>query len=79
MTRSILNKTFSLCNFIVNIDKITNRNKNRRKPKIDEDVKEMIRKNFTHEYDFYHFCKQRLYKQYLAVSMKELQAHNLLD
>ena len=63
----------------VNIDKITNRNKNRRKPKIDADVKEMIRKNFTHEYDFYHFCKQRLYKQYLAVSLKELEANHLLD
>ncbi|TMW44630.1 hypothetical protein DOY81_010291 [Sarcophaga bullata] len=34
---------------VMNVDKITNRNKNRRKPKIDADVKEMIRKNFTHE------------------------------
>lgn len=60
----------------MNIDKITNRNKNKRKPKIDADVKEIIRKNFTHEYEFYHFCKQRLYKQYLAVGMKDLHAHN---
>ncbi|XP_037827174.1 heparan sulfate 2-O-sulfotransferase pipe-like [Lucilia sericata] len=65
--------------FELNMDKVTNRNKNKRKPKIDADVKEMIRKNFTHEYEFYYFCKQRLYKQYLAVSLKELQAHNLLD
>lgn len=65
--------------FIVHNDKITNRNKNKRKPKVDPDVKEMIRKNFTHEYEFYYFCKQRLYKQYLAANLKELQAHGLLD
>ncbi|XP_037940417.1 heparan sulfate 2-O-sulfotransferase pipe-like [Teleopsis dalmanni] len=58
--------------FEMHNEKITNRNKNKRKPKIDEDVKEMIRKNFTHEYDFYYFCKQRLYKQYLAISLKDL-------
>ncbi|XP_012157989.2 heparan sulfate 2-O-sulfotransferase pipe [Ceratitis capitata] len=58
--------------FEIHNNQITNRNKNKRKPKIDADVKEMIRKNFTNEYDFYYFCKQRLYKQYLAVSLKEL-------
>ncbi|XP_075160324.1 heparan sulfate 2-O-sulfotransferase pipe isoform X6 [Haematobia irritans] len=50
-------------------DNVTNRNKNHRKPHIDEDVKAMIRKNFTNEYDFYHFCKQRLYKQYIALNI----------
>uniref|UniRef100_A0A1I8PA45 Heparan sulfate 2-O-sulfotransferase pipe-like n=1 Tax=Stomoxys calcitrans TaxID=35570 RepID=A0A1I8PA45_STOCA len=50
-------------------EKVSNRNKNRRKPHIDEDVKEMIRKNFTNEYDFYYFCKQRLYKQYIALNV----------
>ncbi|KAH8332235.1 hypothetical protein KR074_011245, partial [Drosophila pseudoananassae] len=58
---------------IVHNNKITNRNKNKRKPYIEPEVKEMIRKNFTNEYDFYYFCKQRLYKQYLALNLKELE------
>ncbi|XP_067647741.1 heparan sulfate 2-O-sulfotransferase pipe isoform X5 [Eurosta solidaginis] len=65
--------------FNIHNDEITNRNKNKRKPKIDEDVKEMIRKNFTHEYDFYYFCKQRLYKQYLAVTLENLPASEEAD
>ncbi|XP_061393620.1 heparan sulfate 2-O-sulfotransferase pipe-like [Musca vetustissima] len=65
--------------FEIHSDKITNRNKNKRKPKVDDDVRAMIRKNFTHEYEFYYFCKQRLYKQYLAANLKELQANGLLD
>ncbi|KAH8408066.1 hypothetical protein KR222_008433 [Zaprionus bogoriensis] len=60
-------------------NKITNRNKNKRKPYIEPEVKEMIRRNFTHEYEFYHFCKQRLYKQYLALHLPELKKHGLLD
>ncbi|KAL7734363.1 hypothetical protein ACLKA6_010698 [Drosophila palustris] len=59
-------------------NKITNRNKNKRKPYIEPEVKEMIRSNFTHEYEFYHFCKQRLYKQYLALNLQELDKHGLL-
>ncbi|XP_059219912.1 heparan sulfate 2-O-sulfotransferase pipe-like isoform X3 [Stomoxys calcitrans] len=65
--------------FEIHNDKITNRNKNKRKPKVDQDVKDLIKKNFTHEYDFYYFCKQRLYKQYLAANMKSLEAHGLLN
>ncbi|XP_037933842.1 heparan sulfate 2-O-sulfotransferase pipe isoform X2 [Teleopsis dalmanni] len=57
--------------FYSNYVQITNRNRNHRKPHIDDDVKAMIRKNFTNEYDFYYFCKQRLYKQYLALRPKE--------
>ncbi|XP_017957433.1 heparan sulfate 2-O-sulfotransferase pipe-like isoform X3 [Drosophila navojoa] len=60
-------------------NKITNRNKNKRKPYIEPEVKEMIRRNFTHEYEFYHFCKQRLYKQYLALNLHELEKHGLLN
>lgn len=59
-------------------NKITNRNKNKRKPYIEPEVKEMIRRNFTNEYEFYYFCKQRLYKQYLALNIKELEKHGLL-
>ncbi|KRF84614.1 uncharacterized protein Dvir_GJ27108, partial [Drosophila virilis] len=60
-------------------NKITNRNKNKRKPYIEPEVKEMIRRNFTYEYEFYHFCKQRLYKQYLALNLRELEKHGLLN
>lgn len=45
-----------------------------RKPRTDDDVKAMIRRNFTYEYEFYYFCKQRLYKQYLAINLIKLQA-----
>ncbi|XP_017840006.1 uncharacterized protein LOC108597898 [Drosophila busckii] len=60
-------------------NKITNRNKNKRKPFIEPEVKEMIRRNFTNEYEFYYFCKQRLYKQYLALNLKQLEQHGLLN
>ncbi|KAH8269943.1 hypothetical protein KR018_000119 [Drosophila ironensis] len=49
---------------------IRNRNRNNRKPRIDPDVREMVRRNFTNEYEFYYFCKQRLYKQYLALQLE---------
>lgn len=57
--------------YLVNKASLENRNRNNRKPYVAEDVKQMIRKNFTNEYDFYHFCKQRLFKQYLALNHKE--------
>ncbi|XP_050333806.1 heparan sulfate 2-O-sulfotransferase pipe-like [Bactrocera neohumeralis] len=65
--------------FEIHNNEITTRNKNKRKPKIDADVKEMIRKNFTNEYDFYYFCKQRLYKQYLAVNLKNIETIESLN
>ncbi|XP_034658556.1 heparan sulfate 2-O-sulfotransferase pipe-like, partial [Drosophila subobscura] len=49
---------------------IRNRNRNNRKPRVDPDVREMVRRNFTNEYEFYYFCKQRLYKQYLALQLE---------
>lgn len=36
---------------------------------IKDEVREMLKKNFTMEYEFYHFCKQRLYKQFLALKL----------
>lgn len=36
----------------------------------------MVRRNFTHEYDFYYFCKQRLYKQYIALKRDEMERLN---
>ncbi|XP_020815966.1 heparan sulfate 2-O-sulfotransferase pipe-like, partial [Drosophila serrata] len=43
-------------------------NTNHWKPKISERIKQIMRANFTQEYEFYHFCKQRLYRQYFAIN-----------
>ena len=42
-------------------------NKNLYKPKTSALVREMIAKNITREIEFYNYCKQRLYKQYLSI------------
>lgn len=42
-----------------------------RRYSVDADVRAMVRRNFTHEYDFYFFCKQRLFKQYLALKLEK--------
>ena len=42
-------------------------NRNIYKPSVEESVKDIVRKNFTRELEFFDFCKQRLHKQYLAV------------
>lgn len=44
-------------------------NKNNFKPPVSEEIKELVRRNFTREIEFYQFCKQRLYKQYLAAQL----------
>ncbi|XP_034121496.1 heparan sulfate 2-O-sulfotransferase pipe-like isoform X7 [Drosophila guanche] len=44
------------------------RNTNHWKPKISERIKRIMRANFTQEYDFYYFCKQRLYRQYFSIN-----------
>lgn len=36
---------------------------------IKDEVREILKKNFTMEYEFYHFCKQRLYNQFLALKL----------
>ena len=46
-------------------------NKNSYKPPVAEYVKDIVRKNFTHEIEFYEFCKQRLHQQYLALGLPE--------
>ncbi|XP_032290504.1 heparan sulfate 2-O-sulfotransferase pipe-like [Drosophila virilis] len=48
--------------------------KHNRQYAIDADVRAMVRRNFTREYDFYYFCKQRLYKQYLALQLEQIIA-----
>ncbi len=42
-------------------------NKNTVKPRTSEAVREELRRNFTVEYEFYHFCRQRLDKQYSLI------------
>jgi len=44
-------------------------NRNLYKPKVTEEVKDIVRRNFTRELEFYDFCKQRLHKQYLALNL----------
>ncbi|EDW35290.1 GL20909 [Drosophila persimilis] len=59
---------------------IRNRNRNNRKPRVDPDVREMVRRNFTNEYEFYYFCKQRLFirtKRFLHSQMSSLNVRDL--
>ncbi|XP_069989574.1 heparan sulfate 2-O-sulfotransferase pipe-like isoform X2 [Penaeus vannamei] len=44
-------------------------NRNAFKPSVPERIKEMVRRNFTREIEFYDFCKRRLYKQYAALRL----------
>ena len=47
-------------------------NRNIYKPPVSEATKEIVRKNFTREIEFFEFCKQRLHKQYLALTLNGL-------
>ena len=51
-------------------------NRNIYKPPVAESTKEIVRKNFTREIEFFEFCKQRLHKQYLALNLNENQPWN---
>lgn len=44
-------------------------NRNIYKPSVAEETKNIVRKNFTRESEFFDFCKQRLHKQYLALNL----------
>jgi len=44
-------------------------NRNIYKPPVAEETKDIVRKNFTRELEFFDFCKQRLHKQYLALNL----------
>ncbi|XP_065359899.1 heparan sulfate 2-O-sulfotransferase pipe-like [Calliphora vicina] len=48
-------------------------NSNPFKPHISEEIKQMVRQNFTREIEFYQFCRQRLHKQYLALKKNDLK------
>jgi len=51
------------------IQKYSHINRNIYKPSVEEATKEVVRKNFTREIEFFEFCKQRLHKQYLALNL----------
>lgn len=57
-------------NEIKNFNKI---NKNNFKPPVSEEVKNLVRQNFTREIEFYKFCKQRLHTQFLAANLMDLK------
>jgi len=44
-------------------------NKNTFKPPVNEGVKKLVRQKFSREMEFYNFCKQRLYTQYIAANL----------
>ena len=73
MYRSILNASFWLSDEVHMYSKI---NRNIYKPPVAEATKEIVRKNFTREIEFFEFCKQRLHKQYLALNLNENQPWN---
>lgn len=49
------------------IKKYNTINRNMFKPPVSEKVKELVRRNFTREIEFYEFCKQRLHQQFQAL------------
>ncbi|OAD62035.1 Heparan sulfate 2-O-sulfotransferase pipe [Eufriesea mexicana] len=51
------------------VNAFTRINRNFFKPPVSEEVKDMVRSNFTREIEFYQFCKQRLYKQLRALKL----------
>lgn len=51
------------------VNSFTRINRNFFKPPVSEEVKNLVRNNFTREVEFYQFCKQRLYRQYRALKL----------
>ncbi|PSN40983.1 Heparan sulfate 2-O-sulfotransferase pipe [Blattella germanica] len=51
------------------VDRFTRINRNLFKPPVSEEVKELVRRNFTREVEFYQFCRQRLHRQLLALRL----------
>lgn len=47
---------------------MTKINKNNSTRPVSDLTKEILRKNLTHEIEFYEFCKQRLFLQYAAIN-----------
>lgn len=68
---SYYNETRRLRKFSLSdeVNAFTRINRNFFKPPVSEEVKDIVRSNFTREIEFYQFCKQRLYKQLRALKL----------
>lgn len=53
------------------MDRFTRINRNLFKPPVSEEVKDIVRANFTREVEFYNFCRQRLHRQLLALRLPD--------
>ncbi len=53
-------------------EEIRHVNKNIYKPKTADWVREAIRPNVSREIEFFHFCRQRLHRQYEAIRSNSL-------
>lgn len=58
-----------LCSKTDEVDRFTRINRNMFKPPVREEVKDLVRQNFTREIEFYQFCRQRLHRQLLALRL----------
>ena len=50
--------------------KVTHKNTNPNKKKVSDTVRKMLEEKFSHEIEFYEFCRQRLRKQVDAVNKR---------
>jgi hypothetical protein len=50
--------------------------KNEVKQQVSEEIKNIVRKNFSYEIEFYEFVKKRLYQQFLAANLDIVQHNN---
>jgi hypothetical protein len=46
------------------MEKLIKINRNENKPKVSEEIKNIVRKNISREMEFYEFCKKRLQTQF---------------
>ncbi|XP_071549570.1 uronyl 2-sulfotransferase homolog pip [Panulirus ornatus] len=54
------------------VQRLSKINRNIYKPPVSQKIKDIVRKNFTREIEFYEFCKRRLYMQYAALKLPEM-------
>ncbi|XP_020709058.1 heparan sulfate 2-O-sulfotransferase pipe isoform X2 [Athalia rosae] len=54
------------------VNSFTKINRNFFKPPVSEEIKDLVRKNFTREIEFYQFCRQRLHRQLRALRLTNL-------
>ena len=45
-------------------------NHNVHKPNVSNDTKDLLKANMTLEFEFYNFCRQKLFRQSIAISQK---------